>query len=265
MNLNLFLLAALISLPAAAQTPLACQANSGPQRAPLLELYTSEGCSSCPPADRWLAGLATKAKPQSLNLLSFHVDYWDGIGWPDRFAKAQYTARQRERVAAGGSTTIYTPQVMLGPRLDLRWYKPDQVAKALTAVQQQRAMVDLQVLARRHGRVVAVDVSALPSTAGKGGDLYLALYEDGLSSAVKAGENAGVVLRHERVVRGLWGPWPLAANGAKQTLDITPPAAANAAQLGLTAFVQTRVGGETLQSLSLPLAQCRDAGATAAR
>ncbi len=265
MNLKTLFFATLISLPAAAETPLTCQVTSGPQRAPLLALYTSEGCSSCPPADRWLAGLTAKTNPQAVNLLSFHVDYWDGIGWPDRFANAQYTSRQRDRVASGGSTTIYTPQVMLGSRLDLRWYKPELVAKALRSVQEQRSPVDLQVQARRRGRVVTVDVSALPSSAGSGGDLYLALYENGLSSAVKAGENTGTLLRHERVVRGLWGPWPLAATGVKQSLDITPPAAANEAQLGLTAFVQARGSGETLQSLSLPLAGCPGAGETAAR
>lgn len=263
-SLTLFF-AALLSLPAAAQAPLACRATSGPQRAPLLELYTSEGCSSCPPADKWLGGLAGKAGPTALNLLSFHVDYWDEIGWPDRFASAAYTARQRDRVTTGGSTTIYTPQVMLGPRLDLRWYKPDQVAQAIGEVQAQRATVTLELRAVRRGRVVRVAASAVPTGAAATGDLYVALYEDGLSTAVKAGENAGVLLHHDRVVRGLWGPWPLDANGAKHSLDITPPATSDGARLGVTAFVQERRRGDTLQSLSLPLATCPEAPATAAR
>jgi hypothetical protein len=256
-------LAAFASMPAIAQAPLACAAKSGVQRAPLLELYTSEGCSSCPPADRWLAGLAANAAPRSLNLLSFHVDYWDEIGWPDRFASAAYTARQRQRVAAGGSSTIYTPQVMLGSRLDLRWYKPEDVARAIGEAQAQTATVDLQLNASRDGRVIKVDASALPLDVAVVGDLYLALYENGLSSAVKAGENAGRSLHHERVVRGLWGPWPLDAKGAKRSLSITPPASASVAHLGLTAFVQNR-RGDTLQSLSLPLPSCA-AAATAAR
>src|SRR5512146_2362025 len=88
-----------------------CSARSGAQSGALIELYTSEGCSSCPPADRWLGSLAATADPARLSLLAFHVDYWDELGWPDRFAQAHFTARQRERVRAGGSTTIYTPQV----------------------------------------------------------------------------------------------------------------------------------------------------------
>ena len=76
-------------VPAAAGA--ACEARSGPQTAALVELYTSEGCSSCPPADRWLAKLATTA-PTAVPI-AFHVDYWDGLGWPDRFAQQRFTPR----------------------------------------------------------------------------------------------------------------------------------------------------------------------------
>ncbi len=84
----------------------ACSARSGPTDMPLVELYTSEGCSSCPPADRWLTG---QLKDRRANWLAFHVDYWDSIGWPDRFGSPANSQRQRQRVGAHGGDTVYTP------------------------------------------------------------------------------------------------------------------------------------------------------------
>jgi len=82
------LLAASVMPTAIAQT---CSARSGDLRTPLVELYTSEGCSSCPPADRWLSA---RARASDANWLAFHVDYWDDIGWPDRFASPLFSQRQ---------------------------------------------------------------------------------------------------------------------------------------------------------------------------
>lgn len=98
-----------------------CAARSGAQTVPLVELYTSEGCSSCPPADRWLS---RSLRSDAANFLAFHVDYWDDIGWPDRFASPAYSQRQRQRVAATGSRTVYTPQVMAGTHVQANWHKP---------------------------------------------------------------------------------------------------------------------------------------------
>jgi hypothetical protein len=235
-----------------------CVARSGPNTGALIELYTSEGCSSCPPADRWFAALAASADSRELSLLAFHVDYWDEIGWPDRFAQHAFTVRQSQRVRAGGSTTVYTPQVMLSSQLGLRWSQPGRIAGAIARIQHEPAALSLQLRARPASTrwLVDVDASPLAGAAGKG-QMYLALYENALSSNVKAGENAGVTLHHERVVRGLWGPWPVSAtDGAAHHLQVTPPSTAKAGKLGLTAFVQDPRTGETLQALSLPLQAC---------
>jgi hypothetical protein len=235
-----------------------CEARSGANTGALVELYTSEGCSSCPPADRWFAKLAASANPRELSLLAFHVDYWDEIGWPDRLAQRAFTLRQSQRVRAGGSTTIYTPQVMLSSQLGLRWNQPAQVAAAIAAIQHKPATLSLRLEARPDSGRWRVDLDASPLTGVAGaGQMYLALYEDGLSSNVRAGENTGLTLHHERVVRGLWGPWPVSAKGsATQHLQVSPPSAARAGKLGLTAFVQNPRTGETLQALSLPLGAC---------
>jgi hypothetical protein len=252
-----FLALAMALTPGTALTAPVCQARSGSATGALLELYTSEGCSSCPPADRWFAALSAQADPQLISLLAFHVDYWDEIGWPDRFARHAYTERQSRRVRVGGSTTVYTPQVMLSSRLDLRWFKPEQVSTALTEVLRTPAQVELRMSAQPmpgHWRV-GLQASAMGSSPS-GGRMYLALYENGLSSVVKAGENAGVTLRHERVVRGLWGPYPVPKAGAMRYLNVTPAKNSRLANLGLTAFVQDERTGATLQALSLPLAGC---------
>ena len=244
--------------PTAAQAAPMCSANSGPNTAALVELYTSEGCSSCPPADRWFTTLAASADPRQLNLLAFHVDYWDEIGWRDRFSQHAFTLRQSQRVRAGGSSTIYTPQVMLSSQLGLRWNQPASIAQAIAGVQRQPARVSLQLRARPDASrwVVDVDASRLAGAAS-GGQMYLALYENSLTSTVAAGENRGVILHHERVVRGLWGPWPVSATaGAAQHLRISPPPSARTGKLGLTAFVHDPRTGETLQALSLPLETC---------
>lgn len=91
-----------------------CSAKSDASTVPLLELYTSEGCSSCPPADKWLSGL--KPDPKKLIPLAFHVDYWDYIGWKDKFSKAEYSDRQRKTAAYAGAGYVYTPQFVLSGR-----------------------------------------------------------------------------------------------------------------------------------------------------
>ena len=84
--------------------------QSGPQRVSLLEVYTSEGCSSCPPAESWLGELKNQDRLwKEIVPVAFHVDYWDGLGWKDRFAREEYTSRQRAYSAAWGTSSVYTP------------------------------------------------------------------------------------------------------------------------------------------------------------
>lgn len=102
------LLIALVSASAFAEA--ACVATSAAQAPALVELYTSEGCNSCPPADRWLSRLP---RDGSVIPLAFHVDYWDYLGWRDRFASAQFSERQRQQLSVNGSRFPYTPQVVV--------------------------------------------------------------------------------------------------------------------------------------------------------
>jgi len=229
------LLCALVAPIADAAT---CTATSGATRNRLLELYTSEGCSSCPPADRWLSQLPRDA---GVVPLAFHVDYWDRLGWKDRFAQAAFSQRQRDR--NGGLGWIYTPQVMLDGEDFRSWQRglpapsnsPAQAGLTL-ALDQTPGHIDVQAESRFASPGAARDAT-----------LYLALVENRLSSKVTAGENAQRSLHHDHVVRQLAGP--LDPSRARHRFKLQP--GWKAADLGVAAFVLD-ARGATLQALARP-------------
>jgi hypothetical protein len=227
-----------------------CRKQSPAHTVALLELYTSEGCSSCPPADRALAGLKSAAQNDQVVPLALHVDYWDYIGWTDRFAKPEFTARQSQLVAEVNSRAIYTPELFLGTRELRSWH--GQLDSAIGAVNQAPARASIVIEAGKpSGGKLAVSVK---TTAAENATLYLALYENGLSSNIKAGENNGVVLHHDFVVRDWLGPiaLPAKAGDTVNVRQLTLPAGAGT-ELGVAAFVRNGKG-EVLQALALPLA-----------
>lgn len=220
-----------------------CAAQSGRQTNALIELYTSEGCSSCPPADRWISGLPRESG--HIVPLAFHVDYWDYIGWKDRFAQARFADRQRQISQLGGGRFVYTPQVMLNGR-DYRGWQSSRFATDVAAINQvpARARIELR-LTTSPG---AMDLVANASSAQAGAVFYIALYENQLSSDVKAGENSGARLLHDYVVREWLGPYPV---GEPRQIRMTLKPDWQPANLGLAAVVQTPDKGEVLQALSL--------------
>ena len=242
---------------ASADAATLCSAASGATTTPMVELYTSEGCNSCPPADRWLSQLAREPQPAA-TALAFHVDYWDYLGWRDRFASAQYTRRQRQRVAAQGKRVVYTPQVMINGADSRAWRYPAQIASSIAAAASQpaQARLEMQLAAANDGWVLRLQGLATRPAADM--EAWLAMYEDGLVSEVRAGENRGETLRHDRVVRRLFGPFPLGSDGRiAAEAAISAADAAVARRGGFTAFVQRRRGG-VVQSLNLTV--CAAAG-----
>ena len=179
------LLLATASVSAAAASTCQATATSTPT---IVELYTSEGCSSCPPADKWLSTL--KGKPGVL-ALSFHVNYWDRLGWPDRFASPEATNRQSVLAHAAGSASVYTPQVIVNGRDWQRW-------PALPANSAAAATLPLQLI--RDGDQVTARVPALPGGPSNVAGYWVVL-EDAHQTKVRAGENAGETLNHDHVVR----------------------------------------------------------------
>jgi len=225
-----------------------CVSESGPGTAALVELYTSEGCSSCPPADRWLSGLGKRHLPASVVPLALHVDYWDYIGWKDPYAKREFALRQRKLSQAQRLAFVYTPQVLLQGR-DFRGWGSKAFDQAVARINAQpaRARLKLQVLGTGT-RGLEVEARAELVQPSPEAALYVAAYQGRLESRVTAGENRGRLLTHDYVVLEWLGPF--AVSGAlveRRTLPLLPGAAA--AHSGVAAFVQDRRTGEVLQAL----------------
>lgn len=222
-----------------------CQARATGQPPQVVELYTSEGCNSCPPADAWLASLAGR---DDVLAASFHVDYWDRLGWKDRFASPAATERQRRAQALGGASFIYTPQVLVDGRDWRAW--PDLPRRAQGAPAPALEAV-------RDGEAVTVQVGAWDAgTSGKAAargplSLWWALLEDGHHSAVRAGENAGRELRHEAVARrfGSLPAWP-SSQGLRATLQV-PVRGEGGRPARLLIVVTEASSGRTVQALQL--------------
>lgn len=194
--------------PAVAATP--CTATSGATVPVVVELYTSEGCDSCPPADRWLSKTITeRSKDAAFIPLAYHVDYWDYIGWKDAFAQPAFTQRQSALAASGGASGVYTPQIFVNGKDDRSWTGG---AGRLAAA--GRALVKFNVTSswKGEGAALVLGVTGKLAEPPPGVRLRYALTENGLISAVKAGENRGVTLHHDAVVRAT-GALPLDASG----------------------------------------------------
>jgi hypothetical protein len=257
--LPLLLLAALARAAGVhAAPPAACERSSPPHTVALVELYTSEGCSSCPPADRWLSGLAARYGADRIVPLSLHVDYWDYIGWQDPYAQRQFGERQRELGRFATSPTIYTPEVFVGMRELRNWRDPVTFDRRLQEINRQPAGAEIRLAMRSVGArslEATASFSLADGATGRSGlQGVLVLYEDRLSSSVQRGENRGALLQHDRVVRFWSPPLPLPPGKTAQSLRQTLPLAAdwNPARLGLAAFVQDVRSGEVVQAVSLP-------------
>ena len=239
----------------------ACTAHSGANVVPLVEVYTSEGCSSCPPAERWLStNFPARPDAGAAVALAFHVDYWDRDGWPDRYSSRAYTDRQQQLAAASGSGFVFTPQVVLQGRNAGQWAAPGGVAGELTRLHAEPAAADIAMSVRSGPDGYAIDASAdlngHPARDGAGTKLFVALADSGHDVDVRAGENRGVKLHHDHVVRALSAGAAIDAHGhARLSTLIAPPGDAGTAPT-LVAFVQDGVNGTVLQALALPLDGC---------
>ena len=243
---------ALLASVHAAAAP-ACRAQSGALTRPGVELYTSEGCDSCPPADRWFS--ATFADGKGPIPLAFHVDYWDRLGWKDRFASPLYTERQHHAAESNRASFVYTPQVLLQGR-DLRWRDAPAAALARAAAEPARAQVE--VTAEREGATLRVHALArgvdgrLPADAA----LAIAYVDNDLNSDVKAGENSGVRLHHDHVVRAFASGGRVDAAGAVAADATFATPAEPGRDPGIVAFVQRARDGAVLQAVALSLTDC---------
>ena len=220
--------------PARGEETVVFQSRAG-ARTSLLELYTSEGCSSCPPAEAWLSRL--RGNPRLWKEwvpVAFHVDYWDNLGWRDRFASGAATARQRDYGARWGAGAIYTPEFVLDGR---EWRTGPGEPPAAGRGSDPGA---LAATVKDHGRTVVVSF-APAARPGVAREAHVSLLGFDLQSAVRDGENRGRKLSHDFVALG-WERKALTVNGAsggrqEVTFHLPEPPPKDAGRLAVAVWV----------------------------
>lgn len=246
--LRALLIASLLISPALAGDSIVV--SSGDKQTAVVELYTSEGCSSCPPADRWLSRLVEIPKDDlDVLALAFHVDYWDYLGWKDRFASADYTSRQRELGANNQQRTIYTPEFFVN---GLEARGSNNILDKIRHANAQRAPLALQLSVSREQANLVIELHSAGEreTIGQLHLRYL-VYENNLSTDVKRGENSGETLKHQQVVRYMS---PASNLQVDNRYRIAIDHAWNPKQVGVAVLVTSPGSRHYLQALHTPVA-----------
>ncbi len=207
----------------------------------VVELFSSEGCSRCPPADAVLAELESEARRDDIDVytLGFHVDYWDRLGWNDPYSDAAYSQRQREYGEALGLANVYTPQMIVNGKREFNGANGGAAKRSIQAALAEEPTAAVRVQVTRvedaeRGYQVAYRIDGNVT----GGMLRVAVVESGLSTQVERGENRGRTLKHENVVR-LWKSLPLegdAASGGVTRIEL--PQGVDAARASVVVYVQ---------------------------
>ncbi len=214
------------------------------RRVTLIELYTSEGCSSCPSADRWLSDLKDDvALWRDFVPVAFHVDYWDYIGWSDRFASPAYTARQRQNGARNQMRTIYTPGFFVDGSEWRSWFRKPTLPTANASAAGRLALkVESSLISARYTPPKHTEDSLV---------LNIALLGSNLVTAVKAGENRGRELQHDFTVLGYRSIAMQQGDGA-YSIDTELPEnrieGTNGARLAVAAWVSRKADDAPLQA-----------------
>jgi hypothetical protein len=208
----------------------------------VVELFTSQGCNSCPPADAFLGELAQRS---DLIALAIHVDYWNYIGWEDPFSSPEATQRQRDYTRSLGLSSVYTPQMVIDGSFDAVGSSRTQVNRAIAAAS-QRGKIPIAIAAHAagswHATIPAAKIDQ-PAT------VWLVLYDRQHVTPVKRGENAGATLTEYNIVREFRriGQW----NGAKLDLPLDF-GATDLANRGFAIIVQAGASGPVLGAALLP-------------
>jgi hypothetical protein len=216
----------------------------------LVELFTSEGCSSCPPAEAQLARLAERQPVDAARVvpLAMHVDYWDRLGWPDPFGTPAWTARQHA-YAPIGEGRVYTPQAVIDGRDETVGSRGAALERAVAdAARRPHATVAVDVSARERDRVfdLTVRIGALPPGAAGDAEAVVAIAQARARVAVPKGENAGSTLEHTAIARALRVAGPVSAQGGTVRTSVRTPAGVAPDELCVVAFVQERASRRVL-------------------
>jgi hypothetical protein len=208
----------------------------------VVELFTSEGCSSCPPADELVARIQKEDKDKQVYILAYHVDYWNRLGWKDVFSNADYSKRQNEYAKWLNLQSVYTPQVIVNGKKEFVGSEEGTLRNAITAGLRVQPAGALTLGAVTNQGQASVEYHA--NGTGKNTSLLLALVQKSAQTKVKSGENGGHTLSHVQIVRKVQS-LPLAISGNGKTA-ITLPDDFNTLGWEVIGFVQNDTNGEIL-------------------
>jgi hypothetical protein len=206
----------------------------------VLELFTSEGCSSCPPADALMAKIQRETAGTPVYILAFHVDYWDRQGWKDRFSDAAFSARQRRYAVWLNLETVYTPQLVVNGSSEYIGADEGKISQAMAEALAGRSTDTLALQGRVEGNRLQVAYHTNATTRNT--KLLLALVQKNAQSSVRAGENAGRTLSHVQVVHTL-AETDIAEG---KTVSMRLPDGFNSSDWELIGFVQRQDNGHIL-------------------
>ncbi|AYL98071.1 DUF1223 domain-containing protein [Mucilaginibacter celer] len=209
----------------------------------VVELFTSEGCSSCPPADELVAKVEKEVDDKPVYILAYHVDYWDRLGWKDSFSDAAYTKRQNQYAGWLNLSQIYTPQIVVNGKTEFVGSQEGALRNAIKNGLQGSNVVKLKISAQRATSGAAtIQYSVEGSTNNSGKAVLLALVQKQAVSKVKAGENGGRTLAHSQIVREIQNV-PLKNYGST---NIALPAGFDANGYEVIGFIQDNDNGGIL-------------------
>ena len=219
------------------------QSNQDKKGFALLELYTSEGCSSCPPADELLGKIQNELKDKNVYVLSYHVDYWDKQGWKDIFSNADFTKRQYDYAKYMEKDPIYTPQVIINGKIDYVGSQETSLRNGIKSALSKPVSTNLSLEASQNANSLSVNYNV--EGTSKNSRLLIAVVQKEAKSNVKRGENAHRVLSHYQIVRNLQS---VDLNKAKKgTALVHLPKNYNAHDFEIIGFVQDMNSGAILE------------------
>lgn len=209
----------------------------------LVELYTSEGCSSCPPADRLVAKIRDAYQGKEVYILAYHVDYWNRLGWKDAFSSPQYSQRQNNYAGYLHLSEVYTPQVIVNGRTE---FVGSDESKMQHSIQQSLATAPIVTLSlsgfKQENKKVTLQYH-ISGSFQNNSSLYLAVVQKHAQTVVKAGENGGHTLTHINIVNKLEN---ISLKNAAGSAGINLPSNYNPRDWSIICFVQNNHNGEIL-------------------
>jgi hypothetical protein len=212
----------------------------------VVELFTSEGCSSCPPADQLVAKIQQEDKDLPVYILAFHVDYWNRLGWKDGFSDNRYSQRQNQYATWLNLQSVYTPQIIVNGRKEFVGSQESTLRSTITADLGQDAPAQLTLTDLRHDKN-KIAWRYQVQNAGQGSTLIIAVVQRPATTDVKAGENSGRTLSHVQIVRDFTSTG-IGKGGGEGSLSL--PKEVGAGDEELIAFVQNDSDGRIIAATS---------------